>query len=65
MDDVRQRFRHVLAVECAPAGQHLVEHRAERPHIRALIGGPPFGLLWRHVRGRAENDAEPASSLAT
>ena len=62
VDDVRQRFRHALAFERASAGQHLVEHRAERPHISASISGPSFGLLWRHVRGRTENDAEPVTA---
>ena len=37
--------------------EHLVEHDAERPDIRPLIGGLTARLLGAHVPGRAENQA--------
>ena len=33
---------HVVAIERALAGQHLVQHAPEGPHITALVGGRPF-----------------------
>ena len=36
-----ERVGHVLALERAPAGQHLVEHEAERPDVGALVDGLP------------------------
>ena len=47
-----------VAVERAPAGEHLVEHAAERPDVGAPIDGLPARLLRRHVGGRAENHAQ-------
>ncbi len=44
-----------LPLERQPAGQHLVEHHAQREQVRARIGGPPERLLRRHVGHRAEH----------
>ena len=35
-----QRVGDVVALEGAPAGQHLVEHAAERPDVAALVDRP-------------------------
>ena len=56
--DRREHVRHRLAVEQARAGQHLVEHDAERPDVGALVDSLALGLLGRHVRRGAEDDAE-------
>ena len=56
-NDRAEHVGHVLAIKCAPAGQHLVQHAAERPYIAALVSLASLRLLRRHVRGRAENDA--------
>jgi hypothetical protein len=40
-----------------PAGQHLVEHRAEREDVAALVRLAAFQLLRRHVLEGAENRA--------
>ena len=44
-----------------PAGQHLVEHAAERPDVRALVDRLAARLLGTHVGGRAEDHAGLAS----
>ena len=36
-DHRAEHVRHVLAIERAPARQHLVEHAAERPDVAALV----------------------------
>ena len=43
---------HVVSSECAPAGQHLVKHATERPHVRALVDDLAARLLRTHVRRR-------------
>ena len=53
----RERIADVLAVERAAAGEHLVEHAAERPDVAALVGGPSLRLLGAHVRRGAEDHA--------
>ena len=37
--------------------EHLEEHDAERPHVRALVGRPAPRLLGAHVCRRPEDDA--------
>ena len=39
----RQHIRHCLATECHLAGQHLVEHAAEGPDVRAAVDRLAFG----------------------
>ena len=39
------------------ARQHLEQHHAERPDVRALVDGPAARLLRRHVGGGAEDHA--------
>ena len=38
--------------------QHLVEHDAKRPHVRALVDDSAARLFRRHIGSRAENRAE-------
>ena len=54
----RERVAHVLALERARPGEHLVEHAAERPHVTPLVRRAPLRLLRRHVRRRAEDHAD-------
>ncbi len=56
--DRRHRVRDGLSLEQPTAGQHLVEHDAERPDIRALVDRLAARLLGGHVGRAAENDAE-------
>ena len=51
----RDRLGRGLAAKQATARQHLEQHYAERPDVRAFVDGPPLRLLGRHVRRRAEN----------
>ena len=62
-DDGGDDVGDVVAVERARACQHLVEHAAERPDVRALVDGAPARLFGRHVRRGAEDEAllRPAS----
>ena len=60
--DRRERVGNIIALERALARQHLVEHRAERPHVAPLVSLASLRLLWAHVRGRAENNAHPRHS---
>ena len=56
----QHRGQHVgdlLAGEGALAGQHLVEHGAERPDVAALVDGFAARLFRAHVRSRAEQHA--------
>ena len=53
-DDRRERVRCRFAAERAVAGQHLVEHAAERPDVRSLIDCLTTRLLRRHVRSGPE-----------
>ena len=47
----------VSPCERRAAGQHLVEHAAERPDVGPLVDGLPARLLGAHVGGGAEDDA--------
>ena len=64
-----QRRDGRLALERAPASEHLVQQRAEREDVRAVIHRLAFRLLGRHVGHGAEDgalgglrDSRPASS---
>ena len=57
-DDGAEDFGHVLAVECALARQHLEQHRAKGPHVRAGVHRPALGLLGGHVRGGSKNHSD-------
>jgi hypothetical protein len=48
----------------ASAGQHLVEHDAEGPDVRALVGRPSFRLLRRHVRRGSDHHPRDRACLA-
>ena len=48
---------HRPAGEERPAGQHLPQQHAERPHVRASVHRLAARLLRRHVGRRAEDDA--------
>ena len=53
----RQHLDRVRAEEGGPPRQRLVEDRADREEIRALVGLLPEHLLRRHVAGRADQEA--------
>ena len=61
-EDPGDRVRDRVAREGDASRQHLVEHTAERPDVRALVDRQSARLLRAHVRGRAEDDpcAPPA-----
>ena len=50
-----EHLRHVVAVERAGAGQHLVEDDAEGPDVGAPVDRLAARLLGRHVGGGADN----------
>ena len=56
--DRRQRVGDVVALERALAGQHFVEHGAERPHVATLVSRASLGLLGTHVGGGAKDQAD-------
>ena len=57
LQDRRHRVGGRVAVERAPAREHLVEDRAEGEDVAARVGGLAADLLGRHVAERAEHDA--------
>jgi hypothetical protein len=57
VDDGRERVREILARKRAHARQHLEQHRAKRPDVRAFIHHSAARLLGRHVCGGAEDHA--------
>ena len=58
LEDCGQRScRDRLAARTPAAGQHLEQHAAERPDVRALVDGQPARLFGTHVGGGAEDDA--------
>ena len=55
----RQHLVRAQVGEGGPAGEHLVGHRTEGVHVRAVVDVRVAGrLLGRHIRGRAEGDAD-------
>ena len=55
--DRRDERRLVVARERPAPGGHLVEHGAEREHVRPRVGLFPAELFGRHVRNRADDRA--------
>ena len=55
--DRRHRLDRRTVGEGASAGEHLVEHDAEREEVRAVIGRLAAHLLGGHVADRAEDRA--------
>ena len=53
---------HIVALERALAGEHLVEHHAECPDVTALVGRLALRLLRRHIGRGAE--VIPAAVIA-
>ncbi len=54
VDDTMAHHRQVLALERLVAGQHLVEHHAQREEVGPVVHLLALDLLRRHVVGRAE-----------
>ncbi len=52
-----EHVRDFLPANARLPGQHLVEHRAERPDVAAFVDGFAARLFRAHVRGSAEQDA--------
>jgi hypothetical protein len=50
-----ERVAHRLASEQLSSRQHLEQHDAERPDVRAFVDRPAARLFRRHVRRRPEN----------
>ena len=61
LQDRGHRLDRGVAPERPPAGEHLVEHGAEREDVRAVVDGLPAHLLRRHVPDRPQH-ACPARS---
>ena len=57
--DRRDQARLALAVERLPAGEHFVEHGAEREDVGARVDGLSLHLLRRHVAHGAEDRTRP------
>ena len=57
LEDARQRVRYSVSIERPLPREHLVEHTAERPDIRACVDRLPTRLLWAHVGRGPENHA--------
>jgi hypothetical protein len=57
LDDGREHFADVFAVERLAAGEHLVEDDAKGPNVGALVDGPTSGLLGTHVGCGAKDDS--------
>ncbi len=64
--DQAHRLQRRIAPERRPAGEELVEHRAERVHVhrRADRVDLPFRLLRRHVRRRSQDGTRAAHVTA-
>ena len=57
LENLRDRVRDGLTGKREAAGQHLVEHAAERPDVGALVDALTARLLRAHVGGGAEDRA--------
>ncbi len=47
-----------VAAERPMAGEHFVQHRAEREDVRAIADRPPLQLFRRHIGDRADDDTK-------
>ena len=56
----RQQISRRRSAERLLTGEHLVQHNAETPDVRARIHCQPPRLLRRHIRDRAENHSRLA-----
>jgi hypothetical protein len=54
----RQDIGHFLALKGPAAGDHFVQHDAERPHVGAPVHGLTSRLFGSHVGGRADDHAQ-------
>jgi hypothetical protein len=54
-----ERVGHVVTLERAPAGQHLVKRRTESPDVHAPVDRVAFDLFGRHERRSTENHPGP------
>jgi hypothetical protein len=57
-DHGAEHVRSILAVECADAGEHLVQDAAERPDVTTLVRLVSLRLFGGHVGCRTENHAD-------
>ena len=55
-DDACQDFRRRVARVERPAGQHFVQHDAERPDVCPFVRRLATRLFGRHVRRSAQNE---------
>ena len=58
-DHRRHRIRRRFPGEHLLARQHLEQHNAKRPHVRATVDRFPARLLRRHIRRRPQNHSRP------
>ena len=63
MHDGVHRLERRLALKRALAGEHLVQHRAEREDVGAVIDRLAAHLLGRHVAGRAVKSCRLAGGV--
>ena len=64
LDDRGDEARRARAFECSAAGEHFVEHRAERKDVRAGIDRLALELLGGHVWKRPEDRAACGQMMA-
>ena len=57
LHNCRQRVGDILSGKRPLPRQHLIQHRAERPDVGALVHDLAPRLLGTHVRRRSENHA--------
>ena len=57
LQDVAHHLHGALSADRGPAGEHLVDDRAESPDVGAPIGALPLHLLGTHVQRRPKHHA--------
>ena len=62
VDDLVDKRCHMLSPERRAVGEHLVEYRAEREDVAAVIDFLASRLLRAHVRRRSDRAAFPRES---